>query len=862
VNKFLTKIKNMKGENKIMEEAGSGLFTQQQDLSGLTKLADSQALRLLNAKEPASIYRNLVELSIDMIFTVDLEGNFLFVNPAFEKNLGYSIKEVKNLNGFSLVHPEDLPKAKEQFLKLINGENVNNLEYRYKKKDGSYINILNNAAPLFDANKKVVAALGIAHDITALKKIEEELRKTQGGLMKQVENQTIELRKSNELLNLEINERKRINELLLQKAEDLLLINTLNTAVNLGDSLSEIFRLLIDETSQLFSCNGTTIYLLSKDKKFLAMQNFNLPSEIARRIEKLTGMKLPEIKIPLKEHSIYLKLINNGEPELFNDPERIQDLMVEFTENEMLKKLIPRIIQMLNIQSVLSIPLVLGNDVIGLLEISRKQPFTESDKNRLESLAEYMTAIIERKRTEDAVREGEEKYRTIFEGSRDAIYVTTREGQLVNANEALVNLFGYSRNEITSLNVQELYVNPEARKKYQQEIETKGFVKDFELRLRKKDGTELDCRLTSTIRHDNDGTILGYQGIIHDFTEHKRIEQEIRNINEQLEKRLREKTTELKLTYGQLKSALEQFYQAQKVESIGMLAGGIAHDFNNLLAVILGNISLAKMVINSKDKVFNIISRAEKASLQAKDLTQQLMSFAQTGSTNKKPVSAVKIIKDATTLALSGTKIKCDFSLPDQLHQVEVDERQLIQAISNIIINSEKLLKEGGIIKLSAENITINETANLPLENGIYLKITLKLQGRYPSQEKTDPLTGPLQVSKLDSLGFGFKIAYSIIKEYGGHITLDSQPETGTAYDIYLPAYLKETQATGHTSKEVAKEPIDQGKILVLDDEAKVREMVELILSRYGLKSGDGCDGKELINFYQKVQDLRKLLIP
>ena len=852
----------MKGENKIMEETGSELFARQQNLSGLTKLPCSRDLLGLNAQEPESNYRNLVELSIDMIFTVDLSGNFLFVNPAFEKNLGYSKDEAQNLNGFALVHPEDLKRVKEQFSKLINGENVNNLEYRYKKKDNSYINILNNAAPLFNSHKRVIAAFGIAHDITVFKKIEEELRKTQGNLVKQVETQTAELRKYNELLNLEINERKRINELLLQKTEDLFLINSLNTAVNRGDNLSEIFRLLVDETSQLFSCNGTTIYLLSEDKKFLLMQNFNLPSEIASRIEKLIGMKLPKIKIHLKEQSPYLKLINTGGPELFNDPECIEGLMVEFTENEILKKLIPKINQMLNINSVLAIPLVLGSNVIGLFEISRKQPFTESDKNRLENIAEHMAAIIQRKRTEDTVRQGEEKYRTIFEGSRDAIYITTREGKLVNANEAMLNLFGYTRDEITNLNVQELYVNPEARKKFQEEIEEKGFVKDFELRLRKKGGTELNCRLTSTTRHANDCTILGYQGIIHDFTEHKRIEQEIKNINDQLEKRLKEKTTELKLTYGQLKSALEQFYQTQKVESIGMLAGGIAHDFNNILAVVLGNISLAKMVINSEDKVFNIISRAEKASLQAKDLIQQLMYFAQTGSTNKKPVSVAKIIKDATTLALSGTKIKCEFSLSDQLHQIEVDERQLIQAISNIIINSEKLLKEGGIIKLSAENITINETANLPLENGIYLKITLKYHGRYPAQEKIDQLTEPIYTSKLDSLSFGFKIAYSIIKEYGGHIAVDTQPDTETNYDIYLPAYLKDTSVTGDTQSEKAKSPNNQGKILVLDDETKVREMVELILSRYGFKSGDACDGKELIDFYQKVQDLRKLLIP
>ena len=134
----------------------------------------------------------------------------------------------------------------------------------------------------------------------------------------------------------------------------------------------------------------------------------------------------------------------------------------------------------------------------------------------------------------EALRESEEKYRRLFEDSRDAVYITTREGKLIEANQSFLDLFCITREEIPDLNVRQLYVNPDDRQSFQKQIEKNGSVKDFEVKLRKKDGTEMDCLFTSTAWQASDGSTLGYHGIVRDITERKKTEQALREREEEL----------------------------------------------------------------------------------------------------------------------------------------------------------------------------------------------------------------------------------------------------------------------------------------------------------------------------------------
>jgi len=168
-----------------------------------------------------------------------------------------------------------------------------------------------------------------------------------------------------------------------------------------------------------------------------------------------------------------------------------------------------------------------------LAERKRTEAALQKARDQLEEQVEKRTAelsktieflkeeVTEHMRAEEALRESEEKYRALFQESREAIYITTREGKFVDINQSFLDLFGYTREEMAGLKSQETYANPDDRSRFQQEIEQKGSVRDFELNLRKKDGKEMDCLLTATVRRAADGRILGYHGIIRNITEHK-----------------------------------------------------------------------------------------------------------------------------------------------------------------------------------------------------------------------------------------------------------------------------------------------------------------------------------------------------
>jgi PAS/PAC sensor hybrid histidine kinase (EC 2.7.3.-) len=238
-----------------------------------------------------------------------------------------------------------------------------------------------------------------------------------------------------------------------------------------------------------------------------------------------------------------------------------------------------------------------------------------------------------------------------------------------------------------------------------------------------------------------------------------------------------------------LRESMEkELIKAQKLESIGVFARGIAHDFNNSLQTILGYISLAKIRTNPNEEIYEFLEEAGKAVLQSRDLTHQLLTFSKGGTPVKETVSITELFESATKVVLSGSNVRHELIIPEGLWHIEADRGLLSQVISNIIINADQAMPEGGNIKILAENINGVEKDSLPLQEGRYIKITVEDLGTGIAQEHLQRVFDPYFTTKQEGNGLGLANAYSIVKRHDGHITVESEIGIGTTFHIYLPA--------------------------------------------------------------------------
>jgi len=236
------------------------------------------------------------------------------------------------------------------------------------------------------------------------------------------------------------------------------------------------------------------------------------------------------------------------------------------------------------------------------------------------------------------------------------------------------------------------------------------------------------------------------------------------------------------------KWAEEELLKARKLESLNILAGGIAHEFNNILMVIMGNIYLAKALLSSTDKAYERLKRAEESEIKAKDLTRQFLAFAKDGVPKKNPVSVTNLIMSYCRYALNDTKSICKCIIPKDLWNIEADEGQLGQVMTNILINADQAMPDGGTISVRCENAIVSEDDALPLKNGNYIKIAFQDQGKGIPQEYLCKVFDPYFTTKETGRGLGLAAAFSIIKKHGGHIVVESAPESGTTFTLFLPA--------------------------------------------------------------------------
>ncbi len=296
------------------------------------------------------------------------------------------------------------------------------------------------------------------------------------------------------------------------------------------------------------------------------------------------------------------------------------------------------------------------------------------------------------------------------------------------------------------------------------------------------------------------------------------------------------------------KALEEERQRIDKLKTVGTLAGGIAHDFNNLLAGIMGNIGLAKMFVEPMGKAFEVLAEAEKASIRAKDLTQQLLTFSRGGLPVKRIVSAEDLTLEAATFALRGSSVKPVFSLARDLWAIDADEGQINQVILNLARNADQAMPHGGVLNITARNLAISEKTALPLREGKYIEITIEDHGIGIPKENMPRMFEPYFTTKEKGNGLGLATCYSIVKNHGGHIAIESEEGVGTTIHVYLPASerpIPKKEAAVRPARESGK-----GRILVMDDEEMIRQMVKMMLQLLGYESELTRNGSEAIERY------------
>jgi PAS domain S-box-containing protein len=288
----------------------------------------------------------------------------------------------------------------------------------------------------------------------------------------------------------------------------------------------------------------------------------------------------------------------------------------------------------------------------------------------------------------------------------------------------------------------------------------------------------------------------------------------------------------------------EELLQSRKMESLAVLAGGIAHDFNNVLTVIAGNLALAQMRAHVDPSLGHVLTQAERACARACALSQQLLTFAKGGAPVRRDASVARIVAEAVALALEGSKSRLDLRVAPDLWPVVVDPGQISQAMQSVLLNAGQAMPEGGTVEISSENAEITEPT-VSLAAGRYVKLWVRDHGHGIPEGDLPRIFDPYFSTRRGGSGLGLATAYAILRKHQGAISAESAPGRGTTITIYLPA----SAASGTAAPEGPQ--MGTGRVLVMDDEAPIRELARNVLESLGYEAEGAADGAEAVACYQ-----------
>ncbi len=473
---------------------------------------------------------------------------------------------------------------------------------------------------------------------------------------------------------------------------------------------------------------------------------------------------------------------------------------------------VPPQLQRIGVRVWISHPLQTSKGFSGVLVLASKdiRKFDDKQMNILSVFISQIEVALDNAQLFEKLRESEQLYADLFEHSPDMYHIIDRDGKIVSCNQTEVELLGYTKDELIGADVRILY--PED---YQEEVirhldtifYRRKNLSGHEERVIRKDGSLLDVSVNTSLMYEN-GEPIKVRVVMRDISEKKMMQ--------------------------------EKLLQIQRIDSLGSLAGGIAHDFNNVLVSVLSAASIMKRKMKEDDSWYEYVEMIESSARRGGALTRQLLSFGRQSDVTFRPIDANEVVRETVKLMERSLdkSIRMEIDLTDDFALIEGDERPLQQVLMNLILNARDAMPDGGRVKLSTSiESMVQGVAQAPFEEPAkYLVMRVDDSGVGMDEETKEKIFEPFFTTKESGkgTGLGLSVVYGIVNKLKGFITVESEPQNGSSFKIYIPRY--ELEVRPSAKKTESKKQVTGGSehILVIEDETPVGRMIRDMLRDFG----------------------------
>jgi two-component system cell cycle sensor histidine kinase/response regulator CckA len=798
-------------------------------------------------------YRNLVENAPDAIFTLAPDGTITSLNPAFETITGWSQSEWLHKQFPPILHPDDLSRGLEFFQRIMKGEEIAAFELRVLRKPSDYMVAEFTVTPQTQ-NGSVIGVLGIARDITERNRVEEALQESENRFRQIVEN-TEEWIWEVDPEGLYTYASPIVEKILGYKPEEVV-------------EKMHFYDLFPPEVKEEFK--KAALGAFARRESFKKFVNPNIHKLGHRVILETSGVPIlnakgdllgyrgADIDITERKHTEealrqsekrFRELYDNAPVGYFEYDSQGRIASVNRTELEMLGYTFEEMIgqpvwkfivekeearQQILAKLAGTIPPARGFERTYRRKDGTTFPAIVEDRlildleGKIKGIRATIQNITERKRTEEALRASEKRFRELFDEAPVGYHEIDKEGKITRVNRKELDMLGYTAEEMLGQYVSEFIteeISPQAVKR--KLAGTLPIAATIERTYLRKDGTTIPALLEETLIKDSGGRIIGIRTTIQDITEHKRAEREMATLQDQLR-------------------------QSQKMEAIGQLAGGIAHDFNNLLTVIKGYSQLSLTEMKEEDPLRENVEEIKKSAERAADLTHQLLAFSRRQIMEMKVLDLNDLLRnlDKMLRRVIGEDIELANLLAEDLGRVKVDPGQIEQIIMNLAVNARDAMPKGGKLTIETANVELDEEYarnHVAVKTGGYVMLAVSDTGVGMTPEVRDRVFEPFFTAKEEGkgTGLGLSTVYGIVKQSGGTIWVYSELGKGTTFKIYFPRVDEPLDEI--SEKVTVRKGLLRGSetILVVEDEEEVRRLTVRILKELGyrvLEAGQGID--------------------